>query len=548
MRITGPLYQMDNQTQQALEAAHIGTWSWNILQDTVAWSGNVESLLGLEPGTFSGLYQDYLELIYPPDRNLVMEVISQTIAGEKQEYHIEHRIRSTNGAVRWLEGKGRVYRDEQGRAVEMVGSVADVTERKQAEMALKRRVNELQTVAEVSTAAATILDPDKLLNVAVQLTQHRFGLYHVHVFLYEPANQSLSIAACGWQRDSPYEGTHEIRILHLNQSQSLVARAARDRQPVVVNNVRENSSWLPNPILPHTRAELAVPMVVGDMLLGVLDAQAEEQDYFTSDTVNVYLTLAAQLAIAIQNARLHNQTRQMLSQLQIAVQELEAKNAELERFTYTVSHDLKSPLITIRGFLGYLQKDAEVGNMERFYVDLVRIKDATNKMQRLLEDLLQLSRVGRVMNPQMAVPFEEIAWEAVALVTGRINENGVKVLVAEDMPLVRVDRPRMVEVMQNLVDNAVKFMAHQPSPRLEIGMRPQGAETVFFVCDNGIGIDVRYHEKIFGLFDKLDAYSEGTGVGLALAKRIIEFHGGKIWVESEGVGHGSCFCFTLPGT
>jgi signal transduction histidine kinase len=116
------------------------------------------------------------------------------------------------------------------------------------------------------------------------------------------------------------------------------------------------------------------------------------------------------------------------------------------------------------------------------------------------------------------------------------------------MPLVKIDRPRLVEVMQNLVDNAVKFMAQQPKPYLEIGTRPQGQETVFFVRDNGMGIDSRYHEKIFGLFDKLDAHSEGTGVGLALVKRIIEFHGGKIWVESEGLGYGSCFCFTLPGT
>jgi signal transduction histidine kinase len=227
---------------------------------------------------------------------------------------------------------------------------------------------------------------------------------------------------------------------------------------------------------------------------------------------------------------------------------LEDKNAELERFTYTVSHDLKSPLITIRGFLGFLEKDAASGNLDRLRADIARIAEATTRMQRLLDELLELSRIGRMTNPLQEVAFEQIAREAVELVQGRIMARGVQVEIADDLPVVYADRTRLVEAVQNLVDNAVKFTGDQPEPRIVIGVldAQRAGMPVLFVADNGLGIAPEYHERIFGLFNKLDAKTDGTGVGLALVKRIIDLHGGQIWVESDGAGRGSTFFFTLP--
>jgi signal transduction histidine kinase len=226
------------------------------------------------------------------------------------------------------------------------------------------------------------------------------------------------------------------------------------------------------------------------------------------------------------------------------VSELETRNNDLEWFTYTVSHDLKSPLITLRGFLDYMDRDAQAGNLARLREDLARSRDAADKMRRQLEDLLALSRIGRVMNPAEDVPFAEIASEAIALARGRLQMRGIAVEVAADLPVVRGDRARLIEVVQNLVDNAAKFMGEQAQPRVEIGARAGLGETVLFVRDNGIGIPPRHHQRVFRLFDKLDPGSEGSGVGLALVKRIVEVHGGRIWVESVGNG-GTTFCFTL---
>ena len=228
------------------------------------------------------------------------------------------------------------------------------------------------------------------------------------------------------------------------------------------------------------------------------------------------------------------------------IAELEAKNAEMELFTYTVSHDLKSPLITIKGFLGFLEQDAASGNIERMRGDISRIANATTKMQQLLDELLELSRIGRLTNPPEWVSLNALVPEAVEMVSGLLIKRSIVVEIAPDMPEVFGDRIRLREMLENLFSNAAKFMGDEPDPHVQVGVRQDGDENVFYVRDNGMGIDPRYHDKIFGLFERLDQKVEGTGIGLAIVKRIIEMHGGRIWVESQGIGHGSTLCFTLP--
>jgi signal transduction histidine kinase len=255
---------------------------------------------------------------------------------------------------------------------------------------------------------------------------------------------------------------------------------------------------------------------------------------------------ANQVAIALENSSLFSDLQTELGLRRELINELESKNAELERFTYTVSHDLKSPLFTIRGFLGYLEQDTFSGNYERMKSDIQRITDATDRMQRLLNELLELSRIGRLTNKSASVPFEELAHEAVELVHGHIMERGIAVNIDADMPIVFGDRQRLLEIVQNLVDNAAKFMGDQPEPCIEIGQEgEEDGKPIFFVRDNGVGIAEEHHERVFGLFNKLDPKTDGTGIGLALVKRIVEFHGGRIWIQSEA-GKGATFYFTLP--
>jgi len=229
------------------------------------------------------------------------------------------------------------------------------------------------------------------------------------------------------------------------------------------------------------------------------------------------------------------------------IRDLEAKNQELEQFTYTVSHDLKAPIITIKGFLGFLGADALAGDTKRLEADIQRINDATDKMNELLTDLLELSRIGRKMNAPEMILFDSLVNEVIETTNGRLQAGRVDVIVKGSFSNVYGDRGRLLEVVQNLVDNAAKFMGDQPSPQVEIGQddRAEDGYATFFVRDNGIGIAPEFHERIFGLFNRLNPKIEGTGIGLALVKRIIEFHGGRVWIQSAA-GSGATFYFTLP--
>ncbi len=197
------------------------------------------------------------------------------------------------------------------------------------------RTKDQATVAEIATTTATIVDTDEMLTRMVHLTQRGFGLYHAHVFTYDADTENLQIVACGYREGDEHEGTHGTTSIPISQEQSLVARAAREREPVIVNDVRNEPGWLPNPLLPETRAELAVPLIVGDELLGVLDVQSERLDAFTKEDANIQMTLASQVAVALKNATSYAES-QINEKLLTDALEI----SRLGNWTYDVDQDI----------------------------------------------------------------------------------------------------------------------------------------------------------------------------------------------------------------
>jgi len=260
--------------------------------------------------------------------------------------------------------------------------------------------------------------------------------------------------------------------------------------------------------------------------------------------LNLTLKLMTQ---SLERVRRENEERQRLEKMRgKLILELEQRNAELERFAYTVSHDLRNPLVTIKGFIGMLGRDMQEQKPEQVQHDMERIANATDKMDDLLSELLELSRIGRIVNPPEEIDTVGLVQDALELLDAKIGSSNVKIVVARELPVLYGDRVRLLEVFENLIDNAIKYTGNQSEPAIEIGVRNTEGQQIVFVKDNGLGIEKRYHAKIFGLFEKLDPTIEGTGIGLALVQRIVETHGGRIWVESEGLGKGSTFCFTIP--
>ncbi len=236
--------------------------------------------------------------------------------------------------------------------------------------------------------------------------------------------------------------------------------------------------------------------------------------------------------------------------LEAALSELADKNTELETFVYTVSHDLKTPIVTIEGFIGALREDFGDRIDETAEKYLNYMSDASRNMELLIDDLLYLSRIGRLPERKTEFPFDDLMEKVLKTLQHKIDENGVVINVEKGLPVVYGEMERLSQVMENLLSNALKYIGKEnPSPRIDVGAMDRNGQKAFFVRDNGIGIEKRYHKKIFEIFQRLSAAkksAEGTGVGMTIVKRIIEHHGGEIWLDSAP-GKGTTFFFTLKG-
>lgn len=421
----------------------------------------------------------------------------------------------------------------------------EINFRKSTEASLQKLADQLEILHEIDRSLLSARSPQAITRAALTRIRRLIACERVSVSLFDlEKNEAFFLAA-------EFEGAFDV-----GETPITLEEYGR----YIVDEVKQGKPFFVDDVLNEPRAveldqELAkigirtwlyLPLLHQGQLIGALNLGRGPKQPFTMADAEIGEDIANQIAVALQQTRLYNALQDQLAEREKLIAQLEASNAELERFTYTVSHDLRNPLVTIKGFLGMLDKDLEENRRDKIESDFKRIASAADKMDALLSDLLELSRVGRIINPDEEVNLVKLAQEAVEILDARLTSRNIEVHISPELAVVHGDRIRLGEVLENLIDNAAKNMGPQPNPVIEIGMR-SGAETpIFFVKDNGIGIESKYQTKIFSLFEKLDPTIEGTGIGLALVKRIIETHGGKIWVESEGVGQGSAFCFTIP--
>jgi len=285
-----------------------------------------------------------------------------------------------------------------------------------------------------------------------------------------------------------------------------------------------------------------LPVVVGDVSeidtihasgkLGVAEMRVIETDW---EGKSAYLA-------SVRDITERKQAQQAQERLS---QQLKAEVNELETFSYGIAHDLKSPLVSIQGFSRLLQADIQNQNIERVQEDIRLLESGVRKMQQFLNRTLEYSRAGYQVKPTKNVPFGKIVEEVIAEFAEQVRSIGATVSLADTFPTVYADRMRIKQVLTNLIQNSINYRDKTIPLKIEIGYWLSGDEAVFFVRDNGLGIDANETEKVFELFYRGTTDSEGSGAGLAIVKRIIEAHGGRIWAESQS-GKGTTMCFALP--
>jgi signal transduction histidine kinase/HAMP domain-containing protein len=408
----------------------------------------------------------------------------------------------------------------------------------------EKRAYELATVANVSTTASTVLDPDLLLQSVVDMTRERFGLYHTHIYLADDAWKTLLLSAGAGEvgRQMVADG-HNIPI---DAERSLVARAARERQAAIVNDVRGDPGFLANPRLPETRSEMAVPMIVGDRVLGVFDVQSDKLNGFGREDADIYTTLAAQVAVALQNARLYVEQSATVTQLR-----------ELDRlkssFLANMSHELRTPLNSILGFADVMLEELDGPLTPNMNNDLHLIHRNGQHLLHLINDVLDMAKIeaGKMnLSPEL-FRIHETLEETVNITSPLAAEKSFSVSIAEDSDRevqVFADRTRIRQVMINLVNNAVKFTEQG---EITISVARSDDNVLICVRDTGVGIAPDKLEAVFQEFTQVDTSTTrkagGTGLGLPISRRLIDMHGGRMWAESTGVpGEGCTFYVELP--
>lgn len=408
----------------------------------------------------------------------------------------------------------------------------------------EKRASELETVAVISTTASTALDPDELLQSVVDLTKERFSLYHAHIYLTDESWNTLLLAAGAGE-----VGRQMVMTGHaipMNSSKSVVARATRERAPVIVNDIRVEEDFLPNPYLPDTRSEMAVPMISGDKVVGVFDIQSTVIGNFTQDDANIFTTLALQVAVALQNARLYQEQSATVAQLR-----------ELDRlkssFLANMSHELRTPLNSILGFADVMLEELDGPLTDNMKTDLGLIYKNGQHLLHLINDVLDMAKIesGKMNLNIEKFNLQEVVEEVTSITSTLASEKNLALFIdptSDHEVEISADKIRIRQVMINLVNNAIKFTERG---KISIHVAREENNVLISVKDTGIGIPIDHLESVFQEFTQVDTSTTrkvgGTGLGLPISRRLINMHGGRLWVESTGInGEGSTFYVFLP--
>lgn len=406
----------------------------------------------------------------------------------------------------------------------------------------QRRASELETVANVSATSSTVLDVQQLLQSVVDLTKTNFELYHAHVYLYDEESARLYLAAgAGETGRVMRENNHQLEY---NSLTGLVPHAARTHEVVIDNDTIESADFLPNLLLPETRSEMAIPMLVGDELIGVLDIQSEKPDRFDDEDVRIQKTLASQIAVAVRNAQAFERERK-------TVERLKEVDRLKQEFLANMSHELRTPLNSIIGYSEVLLDGVDGDLTEDAVEDVEAIYTSGKHLLSIINEILDLAKIdaGQMQLNRQEKDVVEILQHIVLSSQVLVKNKPVDIILEEASPIERsyVDTVRLNQILLNLVGNAIKF-TDEGRITVRYGMLDEDYIRIE-VVDTGMGMTPEQLSLIFERFRQVDGSSTrragGTGLGLTITRQLVEMHGGEIGVTSE-VDQGSAFYFTLP--
>lgn len=483
------LQKSDTHLKLAQRIGKLGSWEFDVSTQKVTWSDEVFRIFGRDRALGTPSFEELQQQIQPEARDLHRHIVEQAIA-TAQPYEIEYQVHRPNGDVVNIEAKGEPILDAAGHVIQLVGTILDITERKQVEATLRQ--------SEATNRALISAIPDLLIWI-------------------------------------DQKGTY---LDVLGNSQSLKLCKALSEQ--VGKNIAD--------ILPEAHAKERMHYVrqaLETHTLQVYEYQLEINGDVRDEEARIVVCGKNQVLCMVRDITERKRAEEKLRQTTI---QLEASNRELEAFAYSVSHDLRSPLRAIDGFSKALLEDYfdQVNEEGKDYFD--RIRYNIRRMGMLIDDLLSLSRISRSEMRYTKVNLSEIVHDHTQELRDSAPERQVEVVIAPDV-IGFADPTLMRVALSNLLENAWKFTSHHSTARIEFGIIEQDKKTIYFIRDDGAGFDMAYSSMLFGVFQRLHNTDEfpGTGVGLATVQRAIHRHGGQVWAEAA-VEQGATIYFTLSAS
>jgi PAS domain S-box-containing protein len=455
------------------------------------------------------------------------------------------RVRKDGSRFLAIAAIAAVY-DKDGVLQGFVKVTRDITERKQAQGVLRLNEARLQALVQLNQMSGASVQriTDFALEAAVALTGSQIG------YLAFVNEDETVLTMHSWSKTAMAQCAIQNKpIVYPVVTTGLWGEAVRQRKPVFTNDYQA-----PNPLKKgHPEGHVKVlrhmnaPIFDDDRIVIVAGVGNKEAPYDESDVRQLTLLMQGMWRL-LQKKQADESLQRAHDELEQRVQErtaeLAASNHDLEQFAYVASHDLQEPLRMVASYLQLLERRYQ-GKLDNDADDFIRFAvDGAKRMQQLINDLLTYSRIGSRGKPFVPVDWNAVFDEALKNLEKAVTEQGAEV-TRDDLPTIPGDPTQAVQLLQNLLGNAVKFHGPEP-PRVHVAAEPDGPAWKFSVRDNGIGIAPKYADRIFVIFQRLNSRVEypGTGIGLAVCKRVVERHGGRIWFESRPKG-GTTFYFTL---
>lgn len=494
--------ESEERFQLAVRGTADGIWDWDLTSNTVWYSGRMRELLGYrgdDEDAFPSLLEAFNRHLHPEDHKRTWAAVDLHIKDD-QPYDVEYRLRTKSGQWRWFRARGACVRDHQGTAVRMAGSIRDIQE--------------------LYDQGQTLCQMERRLEHALEGA--RVGLWDWNVETGDVYYSPQMKIQLGYDPEDPWSDyTEWENRLHEDDRDEAIAR--------VKNYLAQNSDeYISTFRMRHKDGSYRWILSQG---------KAEwNPDGEPRRIIGVHVDVTEQRQLAEKLA----DTNTQLARIN---RDLARSNAELEHFAYVASHDLRSPLRNINSLTQWILEDAGPMLPEASRDDLLLLRQRVDLMNRLLNDLLQYSRVGRVESDPEDIDPGEVVAEVIDLLGIPAS---FRVDVQPDMPHLRSPRTAIRKVFQNLLDNAIKHH-HRSAGLIEIRAADRGRLVEFAVRDDGPGIDPMFHEKVFQIFQTLQRRDDldTSGMGLAIVKKTVEMYGGQLTLASK-VGHGTTFSFTWP--